>query len=93
MMSLTLISSISNNQLMIYNAGSFEMNSIHQVSMRKLYQKLLLQTRVDQNLKPSIDAALFTDQNEMFSISKDMREGSQNFKFQMGLNYRKPQNY
>ena len=92
-MSLTLNSSISNDQLMIYNAGSFEMNTIHQVSMRKLYQKLLLQTRVDQNLKPSIDAALFTDQNEMFFISKDMREGSQNVKFQMGLNYRKPQNY
>ena len=57
------------------------------------YQKLLLQTRVDQNLKASIDAALFTDQNEMFFISKDMREGSQNVKFEMGLNYRKPQNY
>ena len=92
-MSLALNSSISNDQWMIYNAGSIEMNTIHRVSMRKLYQKLLLQTRVDQNLKPSIDAALFTDQNEMFSISKDMREGSQNFKFQMGLNYRKPQNY
>ena len=92
-MSLALNSSISNDQWMIYNAGSIEMNTIHRVSMRKLYQKLLLQTRVDQNLKPSIDAALFTDQNEMFSISKDMREGPQNFKFQMGLNYRKPQNY
>ena len=92
-MSLALNSSISNDQLMIYNAGSFEMNTIYQVSMRKLYQKLLLQTRVDQNLKASIYAALFADQNEMFLISKDMREGSQNFKFQMGLNYRKPQNY
>ena len=69
------------------------MNALHQVLIRKLYQKLLLQTRVDQNLKPSVDAALFTDQIEMFLISKDMREGSQNFKFQMGLNYRKPKNY